>query len=97
MRDADLLSAACQTHAVPGLAFVARRSGNEDSRTWHSTAPRPTYEVSFSQRNPHGFSCDLYGPLCDHHQAVGDSPAKALASAIPPALATDSGPIPWTR
>jgi len=55
------------------------------------------YEVSFSQHNPRGFSCDLYGPLCDHHQAVGDSPAEALASAIPPELVTDSGPIPGTE
>jgi hypothetical protein len=55
------------------------------------------YEVSFSQSNPRRFSCDLYGPLCDHHSAVGDSPAQALAAAIPPELVTDSGPVPWTQ
>lgn len=55
------------------------------------------YEVSFSQNNPRGFRCDLYGPLCDHHSAVADSPAEALASAIPPVVVTDSGPVPWAQ
>lgn len=55
------------------------------------------YEVSFSQNNPRGFNCDLYGPLGDHHGAVGDSPAQALATAIPPELVTDSGPISWAQ
>ena len=53
------------------------------------------YEVSFSQRNPHAFACDLYGPLGHHHEAAGDSPAAALEGAVPPELVTDSGPIRW--
>jgi hypothetical protein len=55
------------------------------------------YEVSFSQRNPRGFGCDLYGPLGDHHEGASDSPAEALAAAIPQELVTDSGPVPWTE
>jgi hypothetical protein len=55
------------------------------------------YEISFSQHHPQGFSCDLYGPLCDHHRAVGDSPAQALAAAIPPELVTDVGPVSWAQ
>jgi hypothetical protein len=53
------------------------------------------YHVSFRQNNPRGFHCDLDGPLGDLHSAMGESPAQALAAAIPPALVTDSGPFLW--
>jgi hypothetical protein len=57
------------------------------------------YEVSFSQHNPAGFQCDIYGSLGDHFEAVAATPAEALDAVIAlvtdGGMVTDAGPLAW--
>jgi len=51
------------------------------------------YEVTFSQRNPHGFACDLYGRLGTATRQLA-LPRRDAGSRHPPGVGHRLGPIP---